>query len=141
MAATPELNAEPSVTNHFAWIRTYMAIQRTQLAAIRTATTLIAFGFTVAQFFQKLLKDVPEGLRVANPAMPRNVGLVLIAAGVFSLGVFTLHFRASLNYMRSAPFAQIAVPMEKSMRKPAYWISYVVMAIGVLAFGSVFLRF
>lgn len=117
-----------------------MAIDSTLLSAIRTATTLIGFGFTVAQFFYKLQQHVPEGMRVANPALPRNVGLILIASGAASLAIFTWQYHRALKYMRSAPFAAIAIPIEKSMRKPGYLVSFVVIAIGVLAFASVLLR-
>jgi putative membrane protein len=139
--ATSRFDVQPSVGNHFAWMRTMMGLQRTQLAAVRTATSLIGFGFTVAQFFQKLQGNLPEGLDAVNPAMPRNVGLVLIAAGVLSLVIFTLHFHREIAYLRSGPFATIAAEVERHRPKPSYIVSWVVMAIGVLAFGSVFLRF
>ena len=139
--ARDRFEVQPNVGNHFAWMRTVMALQNTQLAAVRTAVSLIGFGFTVAQFFQKLQDNVPEGLQAVNPAMPRNVGLVLIAVGVISLAVFTWHFRAELRYLCTGPFAPIAGDVERPLLKPSYLVSYVVMAIGVLAFGSVFLRF
>jgi putative membrane protein len=118
-----------------------MGMQRTQLAAVRTAISMIGFGFTVAQFFQQLQPQLPEGLQAMNPALPRNVGLVLIAAGVIMLGVFTRHYHKGLIYLQSGMFAEIAATAERPFHKPSYMVSYVVMAIGILALGSVFLRF
>jgi putative membrane protein len=137
MAQTQLFQVNPGVSDHFAWLRTYMSIQSTQLSAVRTATTLIGFGFTVAQFFQKL-KEIPGALGSLHPEMPRNIGLLLIASGVFSLIVFTRHYRIALAYLRSEPFEEIAVPQERTLQKPAYMVTYVVLAVGVIAFASIF---
>lgn len=134
-------DVQPSVGNHFAWLRTLMGLQRTQLAAVRTSVSLIGFGFTVAQFFQKMQSSLPAGLDQVNPAMPRNVGLVLIAAGILSLAASTWHFRKTIAYLNGAPFDVIAATGDKPMNRPSYLVSGVVIGIGVLAFGSVFLRF
>ena len=39
---------------HFAWLRTRLAIERTMLAWMRTAVSLIGFGFAIVQFFDRL---------------------------------------------------------------------------------------
>ena len=134
-------SVEPNVANHFAWMRTVMALQRTLMAAVRTAVSLIGFGFTVAQFFERMLGKVPEGVRHLGPNGPRNIGLVLIAAGVGSLMIFTIQFARTVAYLRSGPFAQLAAPTRISLTLPSYLTAYTVMAIGVAAFASVFLRF
>jgi putative membrane protein len=137
----PDLDSTPSVSNHFAWMRTYMSLESTLLSAVRTATTLIGFGFTVAQFFQKLQENAPDSLQAMNPALPRNVGLVLIAAGTISLAMYIHHYHRTDAYLRSSPFGAIAIPKAAALRKPARLISYIVLAVGVLAFGSVLMRF
>jgi putative membrane protein len=134
-------SVEPNVANHFAWMRTVMSLQRTHMAAVRTAVSLIGFGFTVAQFFQRMLTNVPNDLRHLGPNAPRNIGLVLIAAGVGSLAIFTIQFHRMVVYMRSGPFQQLAIGPRISMTAPSYLTAYAVMAIGVAAFASVFLRF
>lgn len=48
------LTVKADAGTHFAWLRTRMALERTLLAAIRTGTALIGFGFTIVQFFQRL---------------------------------------------------------------------------------------
>jgi putative membrane protein len=47
---TIPFDVQPSVNNHFAWLRTVMGLERTLMAAVRTSMSLIGFGFTVAQF-------------------------------------------------------------------------------------------
>ena len=44
------------------------------MAAERTAVTLIAFGFTVAQVFQNMKAIVPPQFLVLGPHLPRDVG-------------------------------------------------------------------
>ena len=62
--AQPSFDVQPSIGNHFAWIRTVLALQRTLMAAVRTSVSLIGFGFTVAQFFEKFRSKVPAEMRV-----------------------------------------------------------------------------
>ncbi|HEX5264073.1 MAG TPA: DUF202 domain-containing protein, partial [Phenylobacterium sp.] len=80
--------AQPNVGNHFAWIRTQLGLQRTLMAAVRTGVSLIGFGFTVAQFFQRLQGSAEATARHLGPDAPRNLGLVLIAAGVICVASF-----------------------------------------------------
>lgn len=134
-------NVQPDVNNHFAWLRTQMGLQRTLMAAVRTSVSLIGFGFTVAQFFQKLAGETPEALRRLSPEAPRNFGLLLIAAGVVSLAVFTWQYHEARRYLWSESFKAIAAPDERRLRTPTYATAFAVMLIGVAAFGSVFLRF
>jgi putative membrane protein len=132
-------DVSPSVSNHFAWLRTQMASQRTLMAAVRTAVSLIGFGFTVAQFFQRLPAAAPGGSHL-GPEAPRNLGLVLIAAGVVSLAAFTWQYHVGTQYLRSGELKTLAPPGEKSMRSSAYLTSVTVILIGVAAFGVVFVR-
>jgi uncharacterized membrane protein YidH (DUF202 family) len=40
------------VQTRFAWLRTRMALQTTLAAWVRTATSLIGFGFAIVQFLE-----------------------------------------------------------------------------------------
>lgn len=132
--------AEPNVSNHFAWLRTMLALQNTLMAAVRTSVSLIGFGFTVAQFFEKMRSNLPAEVRDVRPDAPRNLGLVLIAAGVLSLVVFTWQYHQATRYLHSPPYDVLA-GRKRPMRTSAYLIAFTVILIGVAAFGSVFLRF
>lgn len=136
----PELHFDvtPSASNHFAWLRTNMAMQRTLLAAVRTSVSLIGFGFTVAQFFEKLVSSVADPGR---PDLPRNMGLLLIGAGVISLAVFTWQYRRATAYLRGGDFAAIAGKSLRPMHTSTYMITGAVFVIGIAAFLSVLLRF
>jgi putative membrane protein len=134
----PRFDVQPSVSNHFAWIRTELGLQRTLMAAVRTGVSLIGFGFTVAQFFQRLQGSAEATARHLGPDAPRNLGLVLIAAGVVCVATFTWDYRQTTAYMLKE-YSAIAVT--RKMRTSSYVVAFVVMLIGVAAFGSVFLRF
>jgi putative membrane protein len=132
-------SVEPNVNNHFAWIRTRLAVERTFMAWMRTSVSLIGFGFTIVQFFQRLQDtDAPKALR---PEAPRDFGLALIAAGVISLAVSTWQYRRSLHYLWSENFKSIAGVAEKPHATPVLVGAVTIMLIGLFAFGSVFIRF
>ena len=134
-------DVEPSVANHFAWLRTLLGLERTLMAAVRTAVSRIGFGFTVAQFFQRIRSNLPEEIRAVRPDIPRNLGLVLIGAGIISLAIFTWQYHRATIYLRSAPFDSLVGIGAKPMHTPSYFIALAVMLIGVAAFISVFARF
>lgn len=140
MTDRPSYDVQPSVGNHFAWIRTVLALQRTLMASVRTSVSLIGFGFTVAQFFEKLRAKVPEEMRV-GPDVSRDLGLVLIGAGVISLVLFTWRYHLAMVYFRSGELANLATPEARPLHRPTYVVALTVIFIGIAAFISVFLRF
>jgi putative membrane protein len=137
---TQRFDVQPSVSNHFAWLRTKMALQRTLMAAVRTAVSLIGFGFTVATFFQRVRGSVPaEELRLGVD-VPRDLGLLLIGAGVVSLSVFTWQYRVADHYLREGEFAVLTTGRQREMHTSVYLIAFIVLLIGVAAFGCVLIR-
>lgn len=135
---------ESNATNHFAWVRTVMGLQRTHMAAVRTAVALIGFGFTVAEFFVHIRLGPAAAVRLGEHG-PRNMGLVLIAAGVVSLAAFTVQYHRVIVYLSSEPLHPISGLSHKAairsvyraMTRPVYLISFTVMLIGVAAFISI----
>ena len=138
---TPKFDVQPSVGNHFAWMRTMLGLQRTLMAAVRTAVSLIGFGFTVAQFFEKMRDKLPESVQGVGINAPRDLGLILIGAGVVSLALFVWEYHGAVAYMRSGDFSAIAAKTERSLHRPTYLVAYAVLLIGIAAFASVFARF
>ena len=134
-------DVEASVANHFAWMRTRMGLERTFLAWIRTAASLIGFGFTIVQFFERLRGMEASNGRAMAPETPRDLGLALIAAGVGTLVLAALQYHAQFRYLWSGPFRAIAGMEEKPHRSPAFIGALVLAVIGIAAFGSVFFRF
>lgn len=135
------LDVSASVSNHFAWMRTLLGLQRTLMAAVRTSVSLIGFGFTVAQFFEKVQGKTPDTARITAVNVPRDLGLILIGAGVISLLIFTTQYHAAVAYLRSGDFASIAATADRSLHRPTYLVAYAVILIGVVAFLSIFARF
>ena len=117
-----------------------LALQRTLMAAVRTSVSLIGFGFTVAQFFEKMRDKVPETMKGIGLNVPRELGLLLIGAGVISLIIFSWEYRATANHLQSGDYAAIGAD-QKSLHRPTYLIAFTVILIGIAAFISVFLRF
>ena len=129
---------EPNVGNHLAWINATLSLQRTLMAAERTAVALIAFGFTTAQLFENLKPGVPPELRELAPHLPRDVGLLMIAVGVGSLALYTWHYLRAVAYLGAGPFEAIAVRPRGPMHQLACFTAYAIMLIGLVAFASLF---
>jgi putative membrane protein len=140
-------SVDPTASNHFAWVRTVMGLQRTHMAAVRTSVALIGFGFTVAEFLRRIRIPGSESARLGEHGA-RDMGLLLIGAGVLSLALFTHHFRKAAAYLSGAAFEPItglgrrtAVwALFRGMTAPVYLISCAVMLIGAVAFVSVLVR-
>lgn len=139
-ASDARFDVQPTVSNHFSWVNTMLALQRTLMSATRTAVSLIGFGFTVAQFFQRMRETVPESVRQMRPQGPRDFGLALIAAGVLSLIVFTWQYHVACDQFRSGVYAPIAGVRDRTMLAPVYITAIVVILIGVAAFVVVLER-
>ena len=138
MHESPPIPVPKNIANQLAWMNTILGLQRTLMAAERTAVTLIAFGFTVAQLFQSLKAEMPKQFLVLGPHIPRDVGLLMIAAGVGSLVLFTWEYRRAVAYLSVGEYAALAVDARMPLHQLTCTTAYAVMVIGVLAFGSVF---
>ena len=87
------------VSTHLAAQRTRVAYERTMMAWIRTATSLITFGFTVYKFFD--LQRDPS--RSDNHLIgPREFGMILVSIGLLSLVLATWENRAHMKALEAA---------------------------------------
>jgi len=132
---------ELSASNHMAWMNTIFGLQRTLMAAQRTAVTLVVFGFSLAQLFQSLKSQVPPRLLALGPHIPRDVGILMTAAGVGSLALFTWQYRRAVIYLGNGPFAAISLRPGVPMHQLTCFVAYAIMLIGALAFASVLVSF
>ena len=132
-------HVDPSVGSHFAWINTRLALERTFMAGMRTAVSLIGFGFTIVQFFQRLQTGNANGHNFRPEAL-RELGLALIATGVGALVISALQYRRMTAYLWNDEFKPIAGVSEKRHSTPMLAAAIVIMFIGVAAFGTVFLH-
>lgn len=129
-----------TASDHFAWLRTRAALERTMMSWIRTAVSLIGFGFTIVQFFQRL-QDIPGAKLALHPAAPRYLGLALIGCGVGALVISVWQYHWTIRYLWSGSFAAIAGMTSEGLQTPLYTITFALILIGVFAFGAVLLRF
>lgn len=140
-SAVPPFQIEPSASNHLAWMNAILGLQRTLMAAERTAVTLIAFGFTVAQVFQNMEAIVPPQFLILGPDLPRNLGLLMIAGGVGSLALFTWQYLRAVAYLSAEPFAIVSVPIKAPLHQLTCFTAYAIMLLGALGFASIFVSF
>jgi putative membrane protein len=71
-----------------AQVRTRIASERTLMAWIRTAVSLVGFGFSIPKFFQYLEQSGHVERRMGDG--PINLGLALVALGTLSLAAGVL---------------------------------------------------
>jgi putative membrane protein len=140
----PRFEVHVTADSHFGWIRTRLAVERTLMAWIRTAVSLIGFGFTIVQFFQRL-GTVDGVARAARPQAPRQMGLALIGAGVLALLVSAWQYRRLIKYLWGDSFKPIAGLGTDKMspvftQSPVMAVVIAIILIGMFAFGSVLLR-
>jgi putative membrane protein len=90
--------------------RTFLAHERTLMAWVRTATSLITFGFALYKFFFYLREQQPDAAKHAEPLLgARSFGLIMIVVGVFTLAIATWQHRQQMKQLRAlyadAPFS------------------------------------
>jgi putative membrane protein len=122
--------------SHFGWVRTRMALERTQMAWVRTGVSLIAFGFTIYQVLERL-----PGVGSARPKMPIILGLTLIATGVLAMLIALHDYRTTIDYLFSPEFDPIAGAPDKRRRARVRPVTLIVLIVGVVAFASVLFHF
>jgi len=137
--AAEKFQEREAVSSHFAWLNTRLALEMTMMAWIRMAITLVGFGFTIVQFFERL-NDMEGVAPAAQPFAARYVGLVLIGAGVGALVVSALQYRATIRYLWQNDFAAIAGIGRAPGNTPIYAVTITLTIIGAAAFLAVLLR-
>lgn len=110
--------------------RTRMSADRTLMSVIRTSLSLIGFGFTIFQFFGKLVES--GVLKHAMAAHRFGLALVLLGVGMLIVGiVYHVNFMLGLRRERDQMKADGLVHAES-----AYPISLtLIVALALLAIG------
>ena len=130
----------PPVENHYAWIRTQLGVERTAMAWVRTSVSLTGFGFTIVKFFQEMAGMASNGHHL-NPESARNLGLILIAAGIGCSLLSVYQYVAISRHLRQTEFGS-AVSRRAGYRLTSVLaISAAVGLVGCVAFISVLFRF
>jgi putative membrane protein len=125
---------------HFGWLRTRMSVERTLMSWVRTAVSLIGFGFTIVQFFGRTQHML--GVKPAQfPEAPRYLGLALIFCGIAALLISVWQYRWTLHYLWGGNFAAVAGMKEEGGQTPLLAVCIALIFIGLFAFFAVLLRF
>lgn len=99
----PPAPAPFNVQTHLAWLRTRMATERTLMSWNRTSLSLISFGFTIYQFFDKFQTTAGDQM-FRRPEAPRNLGLALIIAGTLGTVVVLVQYHKMVTYLQGEDF-------------------------------------
>lgn len=109
--------------------RNRLALERTLMAWTRTATSLIAFGFTIFQIFRLL----SENAQLREPFIsPQVIAAVMVVIGITALILAWIQHRQELAALR-VEFG----PMRYSI---ASIVAAMIAALGVLALLAITLR-
>ncbi|NPV06268.1 MAG: DUF202 domain-containing protein [Syntrophaceae bacterium] len=129
----------PTADSHLAWVRTRLAAERTLMAYMRTAVSLIGFGFAIVQFFERL-HEMPGAAPALYPDAARYLGLALIFCGVMAMVISAWEFRWTIRYLWGENFAAIAGMTAEGRQTPLYAVAAAIVCIGTFAFFAVLLR-
>ena len=80
--------------------RTRLAAERTLMAWVRTALSMITFGFTIYKFLGLLQEE--STVPVLRPDAPRNLGLTLIGLGTFAVIAASVQHWTYMNKLNPA---------------------------------------
>ena len=128
------MNEQPrqkSMANELAKERSREAADRTLMAWVRTALSLIGFGFAIASFRDILL----EGGLIRNPHEEFNgalvFGLSFISLGVLGLLTATIQHWRILQHLKQDDFTYTG------FRPLVFIMAILLMLIGLFAFSAV----
>ena len=110
----------PTAESHFSWLR--------------TAVSMIGFGFTIVQFFERF-HDMAGVKAAEHPEAPRYLGLMLIAAGTLALVIAVAQYHTLVKYLWTDTFRPITP--DRHTLTPTYAASIVLIGIGLFAFFAV----
>ena len=128
-----------SVSDHFAWVRTRLALERTIMSWLRTAVALIGFGFAIVQYLSHL-QQIPGARPSEYPTAPEYLGLALISCGIVALVISIWQYWWGVRYLWGELFTPIAGVTKEGMRTPVIPVAVLLIGIGLFAFFAVLLR-
>jgi putative membrane protein len=142
----PEADKQPerfevraTADSHFAWVRTRLAVERTLMAYMRTAVSLIGFGFAIVQFFERF-HNMPGAAPARYPDAAWYLGLTLIFCGVVAMVISVWEFRWTIRYLWGGSFEKIAGVTTEGRQTPLYAVAIALIFVGTFAFVVVLLR-
>lgn len=127
--APPHIHAD--VNSQLALVRTRLSQDRTLLSWVRTAVSLITFGFGVHQFFRAVPSARPHGLHETTP--------YLFGSAMVLIGLVTLVLAAVENRSTAAAL-DVAYPASAGFPAPPISRARLLASvIGLLGIGALVL--
>ncbi len=137
--SSSRFEVKASASDHFAWLRTRLSVERTMMSWVRTAISLIGFGFTIVQFFDRM-QEMPGVAPARFPDAPRYLGLALIFCGVMALAISVWQYQWGLGYLWGGNFSEIAGATPEGKQTPLLAVAIALALIGAFAFFAVVTR-
>ena len=139
-ASAGRFEVRATAADHFAWVRTRLALERTIMAWQRTGVALIGFGFAIVQYLEHL-EQAPGAHAAYLPDAPRDLGLALISCGILALAISLWQYLRTVRYLWSGSFSRLAgmeadLTKEK-MHSPVLAVAILLIFIGLFAFFAV----
>jgi len=128
-----------TASDHFAWLRTRLSLERTMMSWVRTAVALIGFGFAIVQYLEHL-EQTPEARAAYLPHAPRYLGLAMIACGILALVISISQYQWGIRYLWGEPYTPIAGVTKEGRQTPVIAVAIVLILIGLFAFFAVLFR-
>src|ERR1700709_2652069 len=105
--AADRFEVRVTADSHFAWLRTRLSLERTMMSWLRTAVSLIGFGFAIVQFFERL-QQMPGVRPASHPEASQYLGLALIICGIVALFVSVWQYWWTVRYLWRGSFGALA---------------------------------
>jgi putative membrane protein len=102
-----------------------MAADRTLMAWIRTALSMLSFGFTIYKFLQGVAQQAP----LPHPNSPQRIGLFLAAVGTLSMLLGTVSYWTTLRDLQKSEKFRIG--------RPTLLIAVIVSIAGITLFATI----
>ena len=123
-------DTELKIADILALDRTRMASERTLMAWVRTALSMISFGFTIYKFLQVIQEQ--DRLHVLRSQAPRDVGLTLTGIGTFAVIIACVqHWKYVKKLRPDQPYR----PWDLT-----FIVACFIALLGLLTFGSILVR-
>ena len=134
-AKSAELSIEAAIaadaSTRFSFERTLLSHERTLMAWVRTATSLITFGFTIYKFFQ-LEIGASVRPRIHQVIGAREFAMIMIGIGLVALLLATIQ---NWQYRQNLRKQHLKIPLSLTTL-----VAGLVSALGLLAMVSTIFR-
>ncbi len=115
------IGQELKLADKLAVQRTVLAADRTMLAGVRTSMSFIGFGFTIFTILKYLQENA--SVKLMRPHTPRNIGLVMLAAGTIPLFFMIVQYSRALKRLGKT---------ERVFGNPNFQMAVVIFLLGIV---------